>query len=111
MRSVFGGFGLAKVNVWSEMAQIQLFLYLQLLDALTTLIGLRMGLSELSPAVRWMLSFGPAAGMAMCKGTALVLLGLCYWFNRRRVIRWVNYGFALLVVWNMGNILIALRAF
>lgn len=92
------------------MAQIQLFLYLQLLDALTTLIGLRMGLSELSPAVRWMLSFGPAVGMAMCKGAALALLGLCFWLNRRRVIGWVNYLFAGIVVWNMAHIFLAARA-
>jgi len=92
------------------MAQIYFFLYVQLLDALTTIIGLRLGLSELSPLVRWMLQFGPATGMLICKLAALALLGLCFLLNRRRVIRWVNYGFAGLILWNMGWILFALRA-
>ena len=35
------------------------FLYLQLLDFLTTMVGIRVGLAESSPFVRWMMNSNP----------------------------------------------------
>lgn len=90
--------------------QIQIFLYLQLLDVMTTLIGMRMGLSERSPFVRLLIEAGgPGAGLALSKAVAFVLVGLCLRLNKGRLVRWINYWYAGLVVWNMGLIFMVLR--
>jgi hypothetical protein len=92
------------------MVQIQIFLYLQLLDFMTTLIGMKMGLGEASPFVRWLMVLGPAAGLAVSKLVAFALGGLCLWLNKRHLVRWINYWYAGLVVWNMSLIFGVLRA-
>ncbi len=71
---------------------------------MTTLIGMRVGLGEASPLIRYMMHFGPSAGLALSKLVAFALCGLCIWFNKRRVVRWINYWYAGLVVWNMSLI-------
>src|SRR3954447_8062527 len=38
---------------------IQMFLYLQILDVLTTLIGLRIGCAEANPLISHLMQFGP----------------------------------------------------
>ena len=47
------------------MAITQVFIYLQLLDLLTTLIGLRLGAAEASPFIRVLMHVGPVAGVAL----------------------------------------------
>lgn len=84
---------------------VQVFLYLQLLDVLTTLIGMRLGASEASPFVRALMQFGPAWGVVMSKMVAILLGGLCIWLNRAHLIRWISYWYAGLVVWNLGVML------
>jgi hypothetical protein len=88
---------------------IQVFIYLQLLDVITTLVGMRLGLSEASPFIRWLMRLGPAAGLVASKLLALVLCGACIWLNKRHLVRWINYWYAGLVVWNMMLILSVLR--
>ena len=92
------------------MMQIQIFLYLQLLDFLTTLIGMKVGLGEASPFVRWLMLADPAVGLAMSKLAAFVLGGLCIWLNKRHLVRWINYWYAGLVIWNMALICGVLKA-
>jgi hypothetical protein len=84
---------------------LQVFLYLQLLDALTTMLGFRIGLSEASPFIRMLIEMGPAAGLAISKGIAILLGAFCIWSGRAHVIRWINYWYAALVLWNLGLIL------
>lgn len=88
--------------------QIEIFLFLQLLDFMTTLIGLRLGGTELSPFIRWMMSFDVVLGLGSVKLLGVVMGGYCLMTKRYRVIGWVNIIFALLVVWNLHNILGAL---
>lgn len=92
------------------MVQIQIFFYLQVLDFLTTLIGMKMGLSEASPFIRWLMQIDPAVGLALSKLIAFVLGGLCLWLNKRHLVRWINYWYAGLVIWNMALIFLVLRA-
>jgi|WetSurMetagenome_2_1015567.scaffolds.fasta_scaffold961734_2 hypothetical protein len=92
------------------MVQIQIFLYLQVLDFLTTLIGMKIGLGEVSPFIRWLMHADPAVGLVVSKLIALVLGGLCLWLNKRHLVRWINYWYAGLVVWNMMLIFGVLRA-
>lgn len=91
-------------GLWSP--YLQVFLYLQVLDLLTTLIGLKLGLSEASPFVRSLLQFGPGLAVTASKLVAIGLAGLCFMLNRSRLILWINCWYGALVVWNLCNILI-----
>jgi hypothetical protein len=89
------------------MTYLEVFFLLQVLDFLTTLIGLRIGGSELSPFVSWAMriSGDPVTGLSAVKFFGFLLAGLCLWLHRARVLRWVNYAFAVVVLWNVFNIL------
>jgi uncharacterized protein DUF5658 len=80
---------------------IQMFIYLQLLDFMTTLLGFRLGASEVSPFIRALMHVGPSLGVALSKGIALVLGGVCVWLRKERFIGLINYWYAGLVVWNL----------
>jgi hypothetical protein len=49
----------------------QAFLYLQLLDLLTTLLGFRLGAAEASPFIRLIMHAGPVTGVIASKVLAL----------------------------------------
>jgi hypothetical protein len=85
---------------------IQVFFYLQALDFLTTLIGLKLGISEASPFIRVLLHYGPSVAVTASKIAALILAAACIKLNRPYLLRYVNYWFAAIVVWNLINILI-----
>jgi hypothetical protein len=87
------------------MQYAHIFLYLQLLDFLTTLVGFKLGATEMSPFVRYLIHFGPIAGVAASKLMALLMAGLCVWLDKPHLLRWVNYWYAGLVVWNICMIL------
>ena len=93
----------------SDAVHLQIFFYLQLLDFMTTLIGMRLGLGEASPFIRYLMQVGPLAGLALSKVIAFALCGICVWLNRRHLVRWINYWYAALVVWNMFLIAGVLR--
>jgi hypothetical protein len=85
----------------------QVFVYLQLLDLLTTLVGFRVGAAEASPFIRLLMHIGPAAGVAASKVLALGLGALCVYVNKSHLIKWVTYWYGGLVVWNLMVILAA----
>jgi hypothetical protein len=87
------------------MGVYQVFVYLQLLDILTTLLGFRLGAAEGSPFVRLMMHAGPAAGLLASKALAFGIGALCVYVNKRHVIRWITYWYGGLVVWNLIVIL------
>ncbi len=84
---------------------LQVFLYLQVLDFLTTLVGLKLGVSEASPFIRSLMQFGPSFAVAASKIVALGLAGLCLGLNRPYLVRWINYWYGAVVIWNLCNIL------
>ena len=84
---------------------IQVFLYLQVLDLLTTLVGLKLGIREASPFVRSLLQFGPGLAVSASKLVAIGLAAVCFMLNRYRLILWVNCWYGLIVVWNLCTIL------
>lgn len=88
-------------------AILQVFLYLQLLDFLTTILGFRLGLSEASPFVRMLTQIGPALGVALSKLIAVTLAAACLLLNRARVLKWINYWYAALVLWNLSLMVMA----
>jgi hypothetical protein len=89
------------------MVYVQVFLYLQVLDLLTTLVGFKLGISEASPFIRSLLHFGPGFAVAASKILAVCLAGICVGLHRSYLVRWINYWYAGLVIWNLFNILLA----
>jgi len=83
------------------MATIQIFIYLQLLDVLTTLVGFKLGASEASPFIRVLMHAGPAAGVVASKVLALGVGGICIYTRKHHLIRWITYWYGGLVVWNL----------
>jgi len=85
---------------------IQVFVYLQILDYLTTLVGFRVGASEASPFIAKLIHMTtPAIGVALSKFAGIGICGLCLATKRARLVGWINYWYALLVVWNLCIIL------
>jgi hypothetical protein len=83
------------------------FIYLQLLDLITTLVGFKLGASEASPFIRVLMHIGPVAGVAASKLVALMLAAVCVYRKKHRLIRWATYWYCALVVWNLIVILAA----
>jgi len=88
------------------MSYLQVFLFVQILDYLTTLVGLRIGGSEVSPFIRWVMQLGPFLGLGLVKLLGFAMGAYCVYSGRTRVIVWCNYLFAGLVIWNLCNILV-----
>jgi hypothetical protein len=84
-----------------RMALIYIFVYLQVLDLLTTLVGFRLGASEASPFIRVLMHFGPAMGVVFSKLFALGLGAACVYLKKDHVIKWITYWYGALVVWNL----------
>ena len=87
------------------MAYTQIFLYLQVLDFFTTLIGFKLGLAEASPFIRALLQFGPVLALLLSKAMALALAGVCIAAHKDYVIRRISYWYAGLIAWNLCTIL------
>ncbi len=90
------------------MPAIQIFVYLQLLDFLTTAAGFKEGAYEVSPFISSLIhNSSPLAGLAASKLIGLIVGGLCIAMNRIRLIALINYWYAGLVVWNLCVILVS----
>jgi len=85
----------------------QIFIYLQVLDLLTTLVGFKMGAAEASPFIRMLMHAGPAAGVIASKVIAFILAGVCIYMRKDHLIRYANYWYGALVVWNLMILLAA----
>ena len=90
------------------MLVIQVFLYLQVLDFITTILGFRVGAAEASPLIAKMIHLSsPAMGVAASKLIAVALGGFCLFTQRQRLVSMVNYWYAGLIIWNLTVIMIA----
>ena len=88
--------------LWSLSTQI--FIYLQLLDAVTTWIGFQIGLAEASPFVQFLMRGGTLLGLLGSKFIAAAIGGYCVWRDRYKVISLINYWYAGIVIWNLALI-------
>jgi hypothetical protein len=84
---------------------LETFVALQVLDALTTMIGLRMGASEASVFVGRLITLSPVMGLVLSKAFAVILATAAFAFKRPRVIVFLNFWFAAVVTWNLVMIL------
>jgi hypothetical protein len=89
------------------MSTVHIFVYLQLLDLLTTLVGFRVGAAEASPFIRMLMHAGPVAGVVGSKVLALVLGAYCIAIKKEHLIRWISYWYGALIVWNLMIMLTA----
>ncbi len=88
------------------MLVIQVFVYLQLLDFLTTMVGFKLGAHEASPFIAKLIhTTSPAMGVAASKLVGLAIGGLCVVTSRVKLLSLANYWYAALVVWNLAMIL------
>lgn len=88
------------------MTYLEVFVLLQILDFLTTVVGLRLGGSEMSPFIAWMMRLSdPMVGLAAAKAVGFTLAGICVFLQKPGVIHKVNYFFAALVIWNLVQIM------
>ena len=88
---------------------LAVFASLQVLDVLTTLIGLSMGAQEASIFVGKLLQLGPIAGLVIPKVFAVILVVAAIGFKRSRLVVFLNYWFAVVVTWNLVTIAACLR--
>lgn len=92
------------------MLVIQIFLYLQVLDFMTTILGFRVGAAEASPFIAKMMHVSsPVMGVAASKVLAIALAGVCLMTQRQKLVTMINYWYAGLVVWNLVVIFIAVN--
>jgi len=77
------------------------FLALQALDVLTTIIGLNLGAGESSAFVNRLLNYGPLTGLLLSKAVSIVLVAAVVGFGRGRLMRILNPWYALVVTWNL----------
>lgn len=82
------------------------FVFLQLLDFLTTVVGLKWGAHEMNPFILQFMQMGPLVGLIACKLLILTMGAVIVWLQRHRVILFVNYLFGFLVVWNLMQLLV-----
>lgn len=85
---------------------LQVFLALQLLDAVTTLIFLSRGVREGNPVVSGMMPFVHAQwiGLAAAKLLAMLIGFYCYRHGKFAALRMANFGYAGIVAWNLLTI-------
>ena len=81
------------------------FVALQMLDILTTLIGLRAGAQEASVFIGRLMHADPISGLLISKILAVALVAVALKFRRTRAIVFLNYWFAAVVTWNLLLIL------
>jgi hypothetical protein len=86
---------------------LALFVALQMLDILTTMIGLRLGAHEGSMFIGQLMRVGPVAALLITKIMAVFLAALAMRFKRPRIIVILNVWFFLLVGWNLVIIVLS----
>ena len=66
-----------------------------------------MGAQEASIFLARLMHLGPVAALLLAKIFAVALVAMALRMKRPRVVVFLNYWFAVIVTWNLGNILVA----
>lgn len=80
---------------------ISVFIFLQILDVLTTLIGLRLGAGEASAFVGSLMHLGLVPGLMISKILAVLLVLIALRRKKPQIVVMANLWFAGLVTWNL----------
>ena len=80
---------------------LMIFVYLQILDLVSTLTAIKLGGAEKNPLVLHFMALGPVAGLLLSK---LVVTGIATGgalLRKYRGLQFANVAFAGIVLWNM----------
>jgi hypothetical protein len=80
---------------------LSVFVFLQVLDIITTLICLRMGAGEASAFIGRLMHLGVVPALMICKLVAVILVLIALRHHQPRVVVMANFWFAALVTWNL----------
>jgi hypothetical protein len=83
--------------------QLAQFVYLQLLDLLTTLVFLAHRVEESNPLVRLLMHFAgsPIGGLVAIKLVAVGIALYCWRRSREKLLWGINLFYSAVVVWNL----------
>ena len=84
---------------------LTVFIALQVLDMVTTLLGLQLGAQEASLFLGHLMQVGPVAALLIAKILAVLLAAAAMKYKRPRLVVFLNYWFAAVVTWNLAMIL------
>jgi hypothetical protein len=84
---------------------LSVFVFLQALDILTTLIGLRLGAGEASVFIARLMHLGAVPGLMISKILAAILVLIALRYRHPRIVVMANFWFAGVVTWNLVAIL------
>lgn len=84
------------------------FIYLQVLDVLTTVAFMMYGVAEVNPIVKWAMRESPSAlgGLFLVKVAAVMLALFCMARSQQKLLRGVNIFFAGVVAYNVFVLII-----
>ena len=80
---------------------IIIFVSLQALDVITTLIGIRVGAQETNIVVARLMDLGPTTGLLIAKLLGILIILAVFVRGKLRLIRLCNFLFAGIVTWNL----------
>jgi hypothetical protein len=86
---------------------LSVFVALQMLDILSTILGLRLGASESSVFIAGLMRMGPFQALLVSKILAVFLVAAALKLQRPRLVVFLNFWFAAVVTWNLAMILLA----
>ena len=91
------------------MTTLAAFIYLQLLDILTTIAFMMQGVGESNPIIRWVIREGPnpIGSLILVKVGAVLLALFCVYRSREQLLRKVNVFFAGLIVYNLVDLILS----
>ena len=80
---------------------LSVFVVLQMVDILTTLIGLGVGAHEGSMFIARLMRTGPLAALLISKLIAVCLVLMAVRWHRPHLVVWLNRWLAVVVAWNL----------
>jgi hypothetical protein len=92
--------------VWTRTRALPIFVILQCLDVLTTLIFLSKGVVEGNALLVWALphAHAPWIGLVTAKLIAILIGYYCYRNGRITALRLANAAYFLIIAWNLAAI-------
>ncbi len=83
---------------------IIVFVSLQALDVITTLVGIRVGAQEANIVIARLMDLGPTTGLLAAKLLGILIIFVVFVRGKVRLIRLLNFWFAGIVTWNLAMI-------
>jgi len=92
------------MRLLEQRPSLSVFVFLQALDILTTLIGLRLGAGESSVFIAHLMNLGVVPGLMISKIVAVILVLIALRRRQPRIVVIANFWFAGVVTWNLALI-------